>query len=71
MSEKREYWAAGDGFIDGTWRSVGEVVLMTPAQARYHRLVGRLSHTAPVPARLEKKNGAASGDGSKDGKTAD
>lgn len=71
MSEKREYWAVGDGFVNGTWRSAGEVVLMLPAQARYHVQDGRLSEAPPVIMPMGKKSGAASGNRQGDGKITD
>ena len=44
----KTFYAAQAGFIDGSWRELGEAVSMTEAQAKYHLLDGRLLANAPV-----------------------
>lgn len=49
---KNTYYAADDGFVDGTWRDRGEPVQMAAGAARYHLLQGSLLETKPESEKL-------------------
>jgi hypothetical protein len=46
----KTYYAAAEGFIDGTYRYVGDSIgQLTEAQAKYPLLAGLITDVAPVP----------------------
>ncbi len=60
MSEKTTYIAATDGFILGRFRSRGEELELTPAQAEWELRAGRVRAKQPAPAQpVQKKKSPA------------
>ena len=55
---KQDYEVLVEGWLDSTYRKVGEVVSMTERQAKYHLMAGkvRLVEAAkPAPRRARKE----------------